>query len=144
MPPPSPSGLAAAEGDDLRVVVAGASSAVGADALVYGAALLLLEAREGTALRGVGVRTISVGLAAFVVLWQVLGDGKTFRIGEKQSVAVLPPLHLLARADPELRLDLSLLVLEEHAGAEWAADFLDVLREADDQEVRDFALGVQE
>ncbi len=108
-----------------------------------GAALLLLEAGEGAALVGGGVRAEAVGLAAFVVLGQVFGDGKTFLIAKEQSVAVLPALHLFAGADPELLLDLRLLVLEEHAGAERFPDLVGVLGEADDEEFGDLALRVE-
>jgi hypothetical protein len=106
-------------------------------ALGDGAALLRFEAAQRTALFGRGIGSQAVGFTAFVILWQVFGDGKTFLIAEEQSVAVFPPLHLLAGTDPELLLDLLLLVLEEHAGAERLAHLVHVLGEADHQELGD-------
>jgi hypothetical protein len=106
--------------------------------------LALLEAGEGAALVGIWVLAETVGFAALVVLWQVFGDGKTFLVAEEQSVAVFPALHFLAGTDPEFLVEFLLLVLEEHAGAERLADFLDVLGEADHEELGDFGLRVKE
>ena len=106
--------------------------------------LALLEAGEGAALVRVWVLAETVGFAALVVLWQVFGDGKTFLVAEEQSVAVFPALHLLAGTDPELLVEFFLLVLEEHARAERLAKFVDVLGEADHEELGDFRLRVEE
>ena len=107
------------------------------------AALLFFEATERAALIGVRVFDQAVDLAAFVVFWQVLGNRKTFRIAEEQSMAVLVLLHLLAGADPGAGLRLLGLVLVEVAGAQRLADLVDVLGEADDEELGDLALRVQ-
>ena len=106
-------------------------------ALLQVSPLALLEACQRPTLFRVGVLADTVGFAALVVLWQVFGDGKTFLVAEEQSVAILPALHLFTGTDPELLLDLLLLVLEEHAGTERFADFIDVLREPDHQEFGD-------
>ena len=45
--------------------------------------MLLLEACERSALVGVRIFAEPVGLAAFVVLGQVFGDGKTFLVAEE-------------------------------------------------------------
>ena len=85
--------------------------------LVDLAMLLLFEAAERAALVGVLVFDQAVDLAAFVPFRQVLGDRKTFRITEEQSMAVLVLLHLLAGADPGAALGFRGLVLVEIARA---------------------------
>lgn len=103
---------------------------LGRSALVDLAALTLGDAPECATLLGCGIEAQAVDLAAFVVLWQVLGNRKTFRITEEQSVTVLPSLHLLARAAPGAALRFGSLVRVEITGAERPADFLDVLGKA--------------
>ena len=107
------------------------------------AALFLLEAREGAALVRVRILDDAVDLAALVAFWQVLGNRKTFRITEEQSVAVFVLLHLLAGADPGAPLHLFLLVLVEVAGAERSTEVVHVLGEADHEELGDLALGME-
>jgi hypothetical protein len=106
--------------------------------------LAFFETGEGATLVGIWVLAETVGFAALVVLWQVLGDGKTFLVAKEQSVAVFPALHFLAGTDPELLVEFFLLVLEEHAGAERFAKFIDVLGKADHEELGDFRLRVEE
>jgi hypothetical protein len=79
-----------------------------------------------------------------VVLWQVLGDGKTFLIAEEQSMAVFPTLHLVAGTDPGAAFDLFGFVFVVVAGAEGAAEVVDVLGQADDEELGDVFLRVEE
>jgi len=117
---------------------------IGAVALFQTTSLTLLKASEGAALVRVWVLAEAIGFAALVVLWQVFGDGKTFRVAEEQSVAVFPALHFLAGTDPEFLVEFFLFVLEEHAGAERFAKFVDVLGEADHEEFGDFRLRVEE
>jgi hypothetical protein len=90
-----------------------------------------------------GVRTVAVDLATFVVLGEMLGDGKTFRIAEEQSMAIFPLLHLVAGADPGALFDLLDLVIIEIAGAERAAKVVDVLGEANDEKLGDVLLGME-
>src|SRR5690606_15701030 len=71
------------------------------------------------------------------------GNRKTFRIAEEQSVTVLPLLHFFAGTDPRAALGLLGLVLVEVARAERTADLVDVLGEADHEELGDLALGVE-
>ncbi len=130
--------LAALERDDPRLIAVDR-----AGALDDAAPLLLLEPSKGAPELRVRVLAETVGLKTLVVLWEIFSDGKTFLIAEQQSVAILPALHFFARTDPELLPDLLLLVLEEHAGAERPAHLVDVLREADHEEVCDLALGVE-
>ena len=121
--------------DDVAWLVSGASASlvrivavVGAASFLQPPSLLLFQAHERAALFRVRILAVSVCLATLVVLGQMFGDGKTFLVAEQQSVAVFPALHLLAGADPELLVDLFLLVLEEHARAERFPDLVDVLR----------------
>ena len=48
-----------------------------------GAALFFFEAADGAAFVGVWIGDEAVDLAAFVVIGEVLGNGKTFLIAEK-------------------------------------------------------------
>jgi hypothetical protein len=113
-------------------------------ALLQATSLALLEASEGAALAWIWVLAEAISFTALVVLWQVFGDGKTFLVAEEQSVAIFPALHLFAGADPELLVKFFLLVIEEHAGAERFAKFIDVLGKADYEELGDFGLRVEE
>ena len=86
-----------------------------------------LQTADGASLAGGGIGAQAVDLPPLVVLWQVLGDGKTFLIAEEQSMAVFPALHLVAGADPGTALDLFGLVFVVVARAEGAAEVVDVL-----------------
>src|SRR5687767_5629283 len=66
--------------------------------------LTLLDLRHRAALVGVRVADDPVGLAALVILGQVLGDREAFLVHEEQAVAVLVLLHLVAGADPATEL----------------------------------------
>jgi hypothetical protein len=90
-----------------------------------------------------GVFARAVDLAAFVVVWEILGDGKTFLIAEEQSMAVFPALHLVAGTDPGAGLHLFGFVLVEVAGTERPAKVIDVLGQPDHEEFGDVVFRVQ-
>ena len=85
---------------------------------------------QGPALVGGRVFHLAVDGAAFVVFRKVFCDGQTALSYEEQSMAVLVDLHVVAGADPGTVLDLLLLAGIEAARAEWPADFINVLGQA--------------
>src|SRR5207249_7477608 len=72
----------------------------------------------GAALGGRRILDDPVRVPALVVLGEVLGDGEALRRDEQQAVAVLPFLHLVARADPAAQLGLRLRIRIEVARAQ--------------------------
>src|SRR3989304_5625229 len=103
-----------------------------------------LAPAEGAALARHRVHHEAIDLAALVVGRQVLGDGQAVLVHEQQAVAVLVLLHFLAGADPDAgRPDFLRLVRVEVAGAERPAELVDVLGEADGEELGDLGMGVQ-
>ena len=107
------------------------------------AALFFFEAADGAALVGLRVGDQAVDFATFVVVGEVLGNGKTFLIAEEQSMAVFPFLHLFAGTDPGGGFDLFGLVFVVVARAEGTAEFINVLGEANDEEFRKITLRMQ-
>lgn len=103
---------------------------------------LLLELPERPPFIGCRVSNDPIDLTAFVVFGEVLGDGKTFRIAKEQSVAVLPLLHLIARADPGRGLNLFRLIFVKITRAERPTELINMLGEADHQSLSDLGLGV--
>ena len=60
-----------------------ALGAVGAAALLQATPLLFFQARQRAPLVGIWISPQAVGLATFVILGQVFGDGKTFLVAEQ-------------------------------------------------------------
>ena len=108
-----------------------------------GAALFFFEATDGATLIGMRVGDQAVDFAAFVVVGEVLGNGKTFLIAEEQSMAIFPLLHLLAGTDPGGGFDLFGFVFVVVAWAEGSADFVDVFGEANHEKFGNLFLRVE-
>src|SRR5262245_58674230 len=120
----------------------GSSSKVTITRSAFGLALLEDLAERAPPLR-VRVLHDPVRLAPLVILRQVLRDRHALRSDEEQAVAVLPLLHLVARADPAPVLRLGGGIRIEVARAERPAHRLDVVGEAVDDGLGHAAVGVE-
>src|SRR5439155_11544878 len=98
---------------------------------------------ERAALLGGRIGHEAVAFAALVVLRQVFGDRQAIFAYEEKTVAVLVDLHLVAGADPAPLLGLGLLVRVEVAGTERPSQLVHVYREAVDDDLRHFRIGVE-
>ena len=65
-----------------------------------------------------GIFDQAINLSTFVIFGQIFGDGHAIFIGEEQSVAIFPLLHLVTSAHPAPFLRLFLFVGVEITGAQ--------------------------